>query len=88
MEKENVRVKEGDIIWVELKGASNNYGHGEVISTYFDEKVGFCFEFFCLVNGGRRTGKEKDLIKKPNNRMLGKVMQNQKEIREVLKSKR
>ena len=88
MNKEDLSIKKGDIIWVELKGAANNFGHGEVTNTYIDEEVGLCFDFYCLVNGGLRTGMIKNLIKKPNRRMITKALQSQKELNEVLKTRK
>ncbi len=84
-----INVKEGDMLWVTLKGADQNFGFGEVIKTWYDEKTkSYLFDFFCLVNGGLRTGKVSDIIEKPNARMVGKMSQTQIEIKEVLKNKK
>ena len=29
-----IKIKKGDMLWVELKGADQNYGFGEVITTW------------------------------------------------------
>ena len=31
-----INVKEGDMLWVTLKGADQNFGFGEVIKTWYD----------------------------------------------------
>ena len=84
-----INVKKGDMLWVALKGADQNFGFGEVIQVWQDEETKtYLFDFFCLVNGGLRTGKISDIIEKPTARMVGKMSQTQREIREVLKNKR
>ena len=57
------KVKKGDMLWVKLKNASYDYGYGEVINFWFDEKINDnIFEFHCLVNGGLRMGLSKNII--------------------------
>ena len=85
MSKEKT-IKNGDMLWVKLKGPVNDYGYGEVIEVFETDK-GRCFEFHCLVNGGRRLGLEKDIINKPTARMMSKMVVAQKDIQEVLKKK-
>lgn len=83
------KIRKGDMLWVELKGADQNYGYGEVVNTWKDEETGIeYFDFYCLVNGGLRSGKVEKVIEKPNARMVGKMSQTQKEIQEVLRNKR
>lgn len=83
-----MKAKIGDMLWVYLKGAQNDYGYGEVFETYTSPEGVELFCFFCLVNGGQRTGKVENIIDKPTGRMVGKLDQSQREIREVLKEKR
>jgi len=82
MSKENIKI--GDMLWVKLKGPVNDYGYGEVIEV-FETNEGQCFEFHCLVNGGKRLGLEKNIIDKPSARMMSKMVLSQKEVQEVLK---
>lgn len=84
MESENIKI--GDMLWVKLKGPTNDYGYGEVVEVFKTEK-GNCFEFHCLINGGKRLGLEKDIINKPTARMMSKMIVAQKEVQEVLKKK-
>ena len=84
MESKDIKV--GDMLWVKLKGPINDYGYGEVVEVFETEK-GNCFEFYCLVNGGKRLGLEKDIINKPTARMMSKMVVAQKDIQEVLKKK-
>ena len=85
----SANIKKGDMLWVELKGADQNYGYGEVIETWKDEQTGIeYFDFHCLVNGGLRSGQIKKIIEKPNARMVGKMSQTQKEVQEVLRNKK
>ena len=79
-------IKPGDMLWVKLKGPVNDYGYGEVVEVFETDK-GRCFEFHCLVNGGKRLGLEKNIINKPTARMMSKMVISQKEIQEVLKKK-
>jgi len=82
-------LKVGDMIWVQLKGPDQNYGHGEVKEVWFDEGIKeelFCFH--CLVNGGYRMGKTSALIDKPNARMVSKLLQSRKEFNEIMKERR
>ena len=82
-------LKPGDMIWVELKGADQNYGHGEVVEVWFEKSVNEeCFNFHCLVNGGYRMGHLSNLIKKPNARMMSKLFQSRKEYNEIMKERR
>lgn len=82
------KVKIGDMLWVKLKGPQNDYGFGEVVEVFSSKKGECLFNFHCLVNGGLRTGKERDIIEKPTGRMVGKLSSTQREIQEVLKNKR
>ena len=79
------KVKIGDMLWVELKGSDQNYGYGEVISVWKDEETGLeFFDFFCLVNGGQRSGRVDKIIEKPTVRMTSKMILAQKAVKEVL----
>ena len=83
------KIKKGDMLWVELKGADQNYGFGEVVNTWKDKKTGIeYFDFHCLVNGGLRSGQITKIIEKPNVRMVSKMSQTQKEVQEVLRNKK
>jgi hypothetical protein len=82
-------LKVGDIVWVQLKGPDQNYGHGEVKEVWFDKGINeelFCFH--CLVNGGYRMGKASELIEKPNARMVSKLFQSRKDFNEVMKERK
>jgi hypothetical protein len=82
------KVKKGDMLWVKLKNASYDYGYGEVINFWFDEKINDnIFEFHCLVNGGLRMGLSKNIIDKPTARMISKMHDEQAGIKSVLKIK-
>lgn len=83
---ENNNIKIGDMLWVKLKGPVNDYGYGEVVDI-FSHKDKVCFEFNCLVNGGRRLGTKENIINKPTARMMSKMVIAQKDIEEVLKKK-
>ncbi len=84
----NDSIKKGDMLWVELKGADQNYGYGEVINTWSDLKTNKnFFDFYCLVNGGFRVGDIDKIIEKPNLRMENKLLQSRKDYREVMKEK-
>lgn len=86
---EKLYLKKGDMIWVELKGADQNYGHGEVVENWFEKSISDeCFNFYCLVNGGYRMGRVANLIEKPNARMTSKLFQSRKEFNEIIKEKR
>lgn len=78
-------VKKGDMLWVEVKGAPQNYGFGEVVEAWEEEGVGLVFNFYCLINGGLRMGYEKNIIDKPTARMHGKLVEEQKGLNEILK---
>lgn len=78
-------VKIGDSLWVEIKGAPQNYGYGEVVNVWEEPDIGVVFEFHCLVNGGLRMGYEKNIIKKPGSRMMSKLAEERKAVQEVLK---
>ncbi len=78
----------GDTIWIYIKGAPSNYGHGKIISKFKDENDNVYLEFYCLVNGGLRAGLEKNIIKKPGARMIAKVAAEQRAINLVLREKR
>lgn len=81
-------IRPGDMLWVELKGADQNYGYGEVIKVWEDEKTNDkYFDFYCLVNGGFRIGNIKNIIEKPNLRMENKLLQSRRDYREVMKEK-
>ena len=82
-----MNVKKGDMLWVSLKHACNEYGYGEVTEVWEDNDVGICFEFFCQVNGGLRMGLEKNIIDKPNLRMTSKLFEQRKSYNEMLKKK-
>lgn len=81
-------IKKGDMLWVELKGPDQNYGYGEVIKTWTDLETGYeYFDFYCLVNGGQRSGRISSIIKKPSARMTSKLLQSRKEYNEIMKEK-
>ena len=80
-------IKKGDMLWVKLKGPASDYGYGEVVDIYNLAGSNLCFEFHCQINGGLRTGLEKDIIEKPTMRMMSKMASAQKELMEVLKKK-
>ena len=83
---DNSPVKKGDMIWVKLKGPANDYGYGELDNVWFDESAkSFLFTFYCLVNGGTRTGNVEDIIKNPTGRMKNKLLISRKEYQEVMK---
>ena len=85
---DNLYLKPGDMIWVNLKGADQNYGHGEVVEVWHEDSIGEeCFNFHCLVNGGYRMGRVSQIIKKPNLRMTGKLLQSRKEFNEIMKNR-
>lgn len=76
------------MLWVELKGADQNYGYGEVVEVWKDDETGLeYFDFFCLVNGGQRSGRVDKIIEKPNGRMTSKMIIAQKALKEVLNKK-
>jgi len=82
------KVKIGDMLWVELKGSDQNYGYGEVVEVWKDEETGLeYFDFFCLVNGGQRSGRVDKIIEKPNGRMTSKMIIAQRALKEVLNKK-
>ena len=82
------KVKIGDLLWVELKGSDQNYGYGEVVEVWTDPNTGIeFFDFFCLVNGGQRSGRVDKIIEKPNGRMTSKMIIAQKALKEVLNKK-
>jgi len=81
-------IKPGDMLWFELKGADQNFGYGEVIYTWKDKETGLEFaDFYCQVNGGQRSGRIDQIIKKPSIRMVNKHLQSRKEFKEVMKEK-
>ena len=80
-------VKKGDMLWVEIKGAAQNYGFGEVVRSWHEEDIGLVFEFNCLIHGGLRMGYEKNIINKPNARMQSKLAEERRALNEVLKGK-
>lgn len=75
------------MLWVEIKGAAQNYGYGEVVRAWHEEDIGTVFEFHCLVNGGLRMGYEKNIINKPGARMQSKLAEERRGLNEVLKGK-
>lgn len=83
-----MKIKVGDMLWVTLKGPRNDYGYGEVIEVFQNAEGQEFFDFCCLINGGRRTGSVKNIIEKPSGRMHGKLLQSQRDLQEVLKTKR
>ena len=83
---ENTPVKSGDMIWVKLKGPSNEYGYGEVEKVWYEESIkDYCFLFYCLVNGGTRLGEYSKVIEKPNNRMQNKYITSRKDYNEAFR---
>jgi hypothetical protein len=82
-----MNIKVGDMVWVSIDGADQNFGYGEVAEVYTTSR-GACFDFFCLVNGGKRFGLEDDIIDKPNARMVAKLSKSISDVNEVLKERR
>lgn len=81
-------IKPGDMLWFEIKGADQNFGYGEVIETWKDEKTGIEYaEFFCQVNGGQRAGRIDSIIKKAGVRMENKLLQSIKEYKDAMKER-
>ena len=81
-------LRPGDMVWVEIKGADQNYGYGEVDAVWFEETINDqCFNFHCLVNGGYRMGIKSNVIEKPNARMESKLLQSRKEYNEAMKDR-
>lgn len=80
-------VKKGDMLWVEVKGAPQNYGYGEVVNVWEEPEIGIVFEFHCLVNGGLRMGYEKNIINKPGARMQSKLIEERRGLDAVFKNK-
>jgi hypothetical protein len=78
-------IKKGDMLWVEIKGAQQNFGFGEVVDTWEEPEIGNVFQFHCMINGGLRMGYEKNIINKPTARMHSKLAEEQKALAEVLK---
>lgn len=83
-----MKVNVGDMVWVKIKGAQNDYGFGEILETFKNDKGKLVFDFDCLINGGRRFGRYENIIEKPTGRMVAKLSQSQIELKEVLKEKR
>jgi len=82
------KIKIGDLLWVKLKNANYDYGYGEVIKTWYDEKLNDnVFEFHCMLNGGLRMGFSKNIIDKPTARMISKMHDEQTGIKSILKAK-
>ena len=82
-------LKKGDMIWVSLKGPSNDYGYGEITEVWYEEAESIhLFNFHCLVNGGLRMGRSDNLISKPTIRMTSKYAESRKEVAEIIKSKK
>ncbi len=85
----DLHLNPGDMVWVELKGPDQNYGHGEVVESWYEKSIDDeCFNFHCLVNGGLRMGRVSQLIKKPTARMVSKYLQSRKEFNEMMKERR
>lgn len=81
-------LKKGDMVWVEIKGADQSYGYGEVDSVWYENSIDEeCFNFHCLVNGGYRMGYYKNIIEKPNARMTAKLAESRKDYLEAMKNK-
>ena len=82
-------IKVGDMLWVSIKGASYDYGYGEVVETWFSTHYNVqVFNFTCLVNGGLRMGHADNVVEKPTGRMVAKLSHAQIALSEVLKEKR
>ena len=79
-------LKIGDMVWVYIKGACNDYGYGEIIDTWFVNELQL-FNFHCLVNGGLRMGRSDRLVKKPTARMTAKYAESRKDFAEIMKSR-
>lgn len=84
--REEYRV--GDMIWAELNGADQNYGHGEIAEIWFEESINEeCFNFHCLINGGYRMSTVSKIIENPNVRMTNKLAESRKDYLEAMKNK-
>ena len=83
-----MKIKVGDMIWVKIKGAKNDYGFGEILETFKNDKGKLVFDFDCLINGGRRFGCYENIIEKPTGRMVAKLSQSQLQLNEVLKTRK
>lgn len=81
-------LKNGDMVWVVLKGPHNDYGYGEVKEVWCEKDSDIqYFNFHCLVNGGYRMGRSDRIIKKPTARMTAKYAESRKDFNEMMKSK-
>ena len=86
IDRDAVPIRKGDMLWVKLEKATNEYGYGEVEEVWFDTHADdFCYTFYCLVNGGTRIGQFKKLIEKPTNRMQNKYLLARKEYNEAIR---
>lgn len=80
------KLKEGDMVWVYIKGACNDYGYGEITRVWDHDDLQL-FDFHCLVNGGLRMGRSDKLIQKPTARMTAKYAESRKDYAEIMKSR-
>ena len=81
-------LRNGDMVWVVLKGPHNDYGYGEIKEVWFNNDLNIqFFNFYCLVNGGYRMGRSDQLIKKPTARMTAKYAESRKDFAEAMKSR-
>ena len=58
-------------VWVQCYPASQNQVGFGAIYKFYDTEEGPAFEFYDEINGGFRIGLVKDIIEKPNGRMMG-----------------
>ena len=85
---DNSEYKKGDMVWVAIRGADQNYGYGEIEEVWYEESINdTCFTFYDLVNGGTRMGEVKNIIEKAGARMTAKLAESRKSYAEYLKGK-
>ena len=84
----NSEYKKGDMVWVAIRGADQNYGYGEIEEVWYEESIDdVCFIFYDLVNGGTRIGEVKNIIEKAGVRMTAKLEESRRSFAEYLKGK-
>ena len=85
---DNSEYKKGDMVWVAIRGADQNYGYGEIEDVWYEESIDdTCFTFYDLVNGGTRMGEVKNVIEKAGARMTAKLAESRRSYAEYLKGK-
>lgn len=61
-------------------------GYGMIKKSFMTEE-GFAYDIYDEINGGIRTGLEKDIIEKPTGRMVGSYAKSKQNITDVQKKK-